>query len=377
MSLRITLLRDRGHAVYGEVLALRDVDAETTTRQQLDRQQTYLRATLNSLLDPHITLDPLRDEEGRIVDFLFAGGNPASYALIGVPPNRLVGRRLTSIFPGVAEQGLLDRYRHVMETGEPLVLNDFFYSNHEVLGRDIITDLSAVRAADSLSLTWRDVTERYTKAQALLESEERYRLLAENAADLILRIRDNRLVWLSSNATTILGAPPKYWIGKSVQELLHPDDLAAYLNNLVVLERSDTVSRQCRIRTADGDYHWFSVSARVFRDSSGRRDGINAALRNIDAEVAAARELDYRASHDLLTGLLNRREAIERLEVILSHPDPRAGQTGMLDAVPRCRQVQAGERQLRPCRRGRGVDHSGRAHSQLPAPERSGRPHGR
>lgn len=68
----------------------------------------------------------------------------------------------------------------------------------------------------------------------------------------------------------------------------------------------------------------------MFRDSSGRRDGISAALRNIDAEVAAARELDYRASHDLLTGLLNRREAIQRLESLLSHPDPRAGHIGVL-----------------------------------------------
>ena len=330
VSLRLTLLRDRGHSVYGEVLALRDVDAETTAWQQLDRQQTYLRATLNSLLDPHITLDPLRDEEGRIVDFLFAGGNPASYNFIGMPPNRLLGKRLTSIFPGVAEQGLLDRYRHVMETGEPLVLTDFLYSNQEVLEHDIITDLSAVRAADSLSLTWRDVTERYSKARALAESEERYRLLAENAADLIVRIKDNRLVWLSSNAITILGAPPQHWINRSVQELLHPDDLASYLKDVTHLERSDTLSRHCRIRTADGEYHWFSMSVRVFRDGSGGPDGISAALRNIDAEVAAARELDYRASHDLLTGLLNRREVIERLEVLLSHPDPRVGHTGLL-----------------------------------------------
>ena len=330
VSLRLTLLRDRGHSIYGEVLALRDVDEETSARQQLDRQQTFLRATLNSLLDPHITLDPLRDDNGWIIDFLFAGGNSASYIYLGVEPSRLVGRRLTSIFPGVAEQGLLDRYRHVMETGEPLVLNDFLYTNQEVLGRDIVTDVRAVRAAESLSLTWRDVGDRYRKTQELAASEERYRLLAENATDLIVHIKDNRITWISTNAHTILGAAAEQWTGKGVQELLHPEDLSRYFDALAAIEKGELVSQRVRIRSATGDYHWFSVYAKTFRNASGQPDGISASLRNIDAEVAAAQELDYRASHDLLTGLLNRSEAIHRLEALLDHPDPRAGKTGVL-----------------------------------------------
>lgn len=330
VALRMTLLRDRGQAIYGEVLALRDVHEETIARQQLDQQQTFLKATLNSLLDPHLTLDPLRDENGRILDFLLASGNKASFTFLGVEPSRLVGRRLTSIFPGVAEQGLLDRYRHVMATGEPLVLTDFTYTDQEVLGHDITVDISAVRAAGSLSLTWRDVGERYSRAQALAASEERYRLLAENATDLILHIKDHKLVWISTNAETILGAPPPYWIGKGIQELLHPEEHSDYLEAQAVLERNPVMNRPCRLRNAAGEYHWFSVSARTFRDATGRPDGSSAALRNIDAEVAAATELDYRARHDLLTGLINRTEAISRLEALLAHTDPRAGQSAVL-----------------------------------------------
>ena len=290
----------------------------------------FLRATLDSLLDPQLTLDPLRNENGQIVDFLLAGGNSASYAFLGQPASRLVGCTITSLFPGVAEQGLLDCYRHVMDSGEPLLLTDYTYTNQDVLGRDLVVDLSAVRAADSLSLTWRDVSERYSKAQALAASEECYRLLADNSLTLIVRIRDNRLTWLSSNAQSILGAPPEQWMGRSVQELLHPDDLALTVSAQTALQQGRAIERQGRLLTADGTYHWFSIAAKPFLDAHGTPDGLQASLRNIDQEVAAAAELDYRARHDLLTGLLNRNSMQERLEALLADPDPRAGSTGVL-----------------------------------------------
>ncbi|QPN64070.1 PAS domain S-box protein [Synechococcus sp. CBW1004] len=330
VALRMQLLRDRGHAIQGAVISLRDVHEMTIARQQLDSQRLFLRATLDSLLDPQLTLDPLRNENGRIVDFLLADGNSASYAFLGQPASRLLGRTITSIFPGVAKQGLLDCYRNVMDSGEPLLLTDFVYTDQEVLDRDLVVDLSAVRAADSLSLTWRDVSERYSKAQALAASEERYRLLTDNAIRLIVRIRDNRLIWLSNNAQSILGAPPEQWIGRSVQELLHPDDLALTLSAQTALQQGGAIERQGRLLTADGTYHWFSIAAKPFLDAHGTPDGFQVSLCNIDQEVAAAAELDYRASHDLLTGLLNRNSILERLEALLADPDPRAGSTGVL-----------------------------------------------
>ena len=45
----------------------------------------------------------------------------------------------------------------------------------------------AVRVRDSVSFTWRDVTERHRAAEELAEREARYRLLADNAIDVNVR----------------------------------------------------------------------------------------------------------------------------------------------------------------------------------------------
>ena len=82
-----------------------------------------LRATLDSLLDPHVVLTSVRDDSGEIVDFEYTDANAAACEYNGRPYEELVGMRLLDFLPGHQDTGLLDMYRTVIESGEPLILD--------------------------------------------------------------------------------------------------------------------------------------------------------------------------------------------------------------------------------------------------------------
>jgi diguanylate cyclase (GGDEF)-like protein len=65
-----------------------------------------------------------------------------------------------------------------------------------------------------------------------------------------------------------------------------------------------------------GDVHWVEIHAGPFRTAEGQIDSIVASFRGIDAEVRAEAILARRASTDELTDLLNRKEVLERVELL-------------------------------------------------------------
>ncbi len=66
--------------------------------------------------------------------------------------------------------------------------------------------------------------------QALDASEERYRFLADQAADLItLHDRQGVCLYASPASLRLLGYEPQELVGRHFQELIHPDDLAKVL----------------------------------------------------------------------------------------------------------------------------------------------------
>ena len=70
-----------------------------------------------------------------------------------------------------------------------------------------------------------DVTEREEAAQALRESEERFRLIAEHARDLVALLDvEGRFRYLSPSWESLLGFPAGVLFGTAASELVHPDD---------------------------------------------------------------------------------------------------------------------------------------------------------
>ena len=78
---------------------------------------------------------------------------------------------------------------------------------------------------DAIVAAHRDVTDQVRVEQALVESEARYRLLAEHASDLVFQADTNGILeWVSPSITRLAGWEPEQVLGRRVRELIHPDD---------------------------------------------------------------------------------------------------------------------------------------------------------
>ncbi|MER2264071.1 hybrid sensor histidine kinase/response regulator [Methylobacterium oxalidis] len=123
---------------------------------------------------------------------------------------------------------------------------------------------------------------RRSEAEAVLQANERrYRLLAENTSDIVrLLSSDPQHAYTSPATRTVLGYEPEEFAALSLEELIHPDDLAqaqAYRTQLSP-EHASRVGTH-RYRHKHGHWVWLEVAYR--RMEADRADLILAVGRDV------------------------------------------------------------------------------------------------
>ncbi|MEZ5116640.1 MAG: EAL domain-containing protein [Candidatus Nanopelagicales bacterium] len=304
------------------VSGFRDVTSQIEAEVAAAAGRTRLRAAMDAMLDPHVLLEAIRDEDGQIVDFLHVDANRAADAHTRALGDTLVGKRLLAATPGQEAAGMVDMYARVVETGEPLVLDAFPYADEAAGGEVRLFDMRGVKVGDAISLTFRDVTDRVAAERRIAESEARYRLLAENASDVVwLRGGDGLISWVSESVRRVLGWEPDDLIGRG-DDLVHPDDRVRAGLDAERRVAGQSTAGQYRIATGDGGWRWMSVVSRSVPADAGR--GRVVALRDVQDEVATRTELEHVLGHDPLTGLAGREVVVvrlrEQLEALRARP---------------------------------------------------------
>jgi diguanylate cyclase (GGDEF)-like protein/PAS domain S-box-containing protein len=314
-DLSMSCIRNPDGSVRVMLAQISDITELIRSQEQLKEEQARLHTTIDSLIDPHLLLEPVRDVLGLIVDLRILEANRASLVELGRTREKLLGRTLLAVLPGIAATGLLDLARQAIEGGQGISLDEFHYPEHELADGDVYLDVRMVQVAGNLSFTWRDVSERRRAAEQLARSEQDYRLLALNMLDVVMRMaEDGTVLWVSPSLTAMLGWTPEEWIGQNgTRFLVDGPDSETYRSNLQRLQRGESVVARDRVYAKGGSIHWVESHLSSYRRSDGTVDGLVSTFRTVDLEVIAEQQLQQEANFDVLTGLLNRREMLERL----------------------------------------------------------------
>ncbi len=295
-----------------------DVTTQIQLQEELESERALLAATFDALVDPLLSLTPLphATQAGDTVhdgqEFVVAELNPAAAQFFQCSVAQLLGQPLHSMLPPATHQAITEALGGVLQTGDTLIADAS--SLLDAGSGSVMVDLRAVKVADGVVLSFRDVSERQLSAQRLAESEQRFRLLAENSSDAVFLASEGIIRWMSPAITPMLGWTPADWIEHRFEEYCHPDDVALAQQRRA--EITAGASRVTRLRLSDitGTWRWVEIHAGPFRDNAGRQTGIACSMRTVDSEVAAEAELDRRARTDELTGLFNRKEILDRLQ---------------------------------------------------------------
>jgi PAS domain S-box-containing protein len=121
---------------------------------------------------------------------------------------------------------------------------------------------------------FRDISKQHEVRERLIESERRYRLIAQNTTDMISQTRcaDGRLTYLSPSVERITGYQPDELLGQRMQDHVHPDDRAAFMAAFVDLvsgAASGGRAIQFRARHRDGSWLWLESNPKLVRGADG------------------------------------------------------------------------------------------------------------
>jgi two-component system CheB/CheR fusion protein len=163
-------LEDR---IEGVVITFTELTELERTREALRSSEARYLELFGNIRTAIATYEAVDDGN----DFVFRDFNPWAERLEKVKKADILGRRVTDVFPGVREFGLLEVLKKVWKTGTPEWHDAKLYKDNRIAGwRE--NQVYRLPSGEVLAV-YQDVTEQKQVRDSLLESETRFRAIIE------------------------------------------------------------------------------------------------------------------------------------------------------------------------------------------------------
>ncbi|MBN1261521.1 MAG: PAS domain S-box protein [Anaerolineae bacterium] len=318
-----------------EVLHQRIAELEAQLQQARAGAEKQLRFT-EALLAAIPTPVFFKDAEGR-----YLGCNDAFAEQMGVTAAEMKGKTVHDLWPSehadVYHEKDLELLQHPhRQLYESVVRDKHGRDRNVIFAKNAFYDETGQTAG--LVGAYVDITERKQIEAALVESERRYRLLAENATDVIWTMNMNwQFTYVSPAIKRLRGYDAQDAITQPLEAILTPaalDRASETFEEALALERQPgnglfrSYTLELEMTRKDGPLVWTETTATFLRDSQGKPVEILGVTRDITERKRAEQILQNRLAYEhLLSHLSSMAANMTNLQDFYEACLPAMGQT--------------------------------------------------
>jgi len=297
--------------------AVQSLQKEITERRRaeeaLRESEERYRTILENIEDGYYEVDLA----GNLTFF-----NDSMCRISGIPREELMGMNDRLYTDQENAKKLFQAFNKVYRTGEPRRECDWEIIRKDGSKRYIEASISLQKDSSGKPIGFRgivrDITERKRAEEALRESEERFRQLAENIREVFYISEQGITRYVSPAYMEIWGRTPQslYEEPKSILDTVHPEDRDRVMRSLEKKSRGE-VEEVYRIVRPDGSIRWIKDRSFPIYDDSGKTRRVVGIAADITNLKLGEEKLKYLSLHDPLTGLYNRiyfEEEMSRIE---------------------------------------------------------------
>lgn len=213
----------------------------------------------------------------------FYYGNKAICRMTGYNLDELKNRGILDIHPKKDLPYVLDQFKkQAMKKIDVAKEIPVKRKNGEVFYVDINSSPITISGKAYLLGIFRDITEKKKAEEALRNSEWKYRILIENAGDLIYLIgRNYNVLSLNSAAARLWGKKPEEIVGKSIFGIF-PKDIASHYSSSLkrVFEKGKSMASESEMAVG-GRKFWISANLNPIKDNEGKVIAVMGITRDI------------------------------------------------------------------------------------------------
>jgi PAS domain S-box-containing protein len=292
-------MRERNRQLQVRDLMEEALHREQSLRESEDRFRTLAGATFEGVA---------LSASGRLVD-----ANEQLARILGYELSEIIGMSVGDFFAPEDSERVLANVRAGRDSvvEHEVVCKDGTRRKVEAHGRTIIYQGQPVRIT-----AVRDITERKQAEQALRESEERFRTMAETLPEILFtNTPDGRCDYVNTRCTEYTGLPLEAFEGFGWQQAIHPEDLRRVDRAWRFSTRTGKpFDAEYRFRAADGTHRWVQARARPIRDDRGNIVKWFGACTDVDELRRAHEDLKRTAAE-----LKRSNEDLEQFAYVVSH----------------------------------------------------------
>ena len=273
----VKLLTELANDLSYGITMIRLREAQKQAEEKLRESEERFRVAQELSPDGFAILRPVRDSEGRVVDFTFVYENAAIARINGTDPATVVGRRISEFLPAHSQSPFHEAHAHVADTGETCIMERKYDGGD--IPRPTWFRVVVVRTGQDIAILSQDITERKKAEEAqrkraeeaLRMSEEEFRSLAEAMPQIVWATRpDGWNIYFNQQWVDYTGMTMEESYGHGWNKPFHPDDKQrAWDAWQRATQYKEHYSLECRLRRADGVYRWWLIRGEPMRGANG------------------------------------------------------------------------------------------------------------